>query len=39
MKSKLIEKEEVKYKLTALDRCDRCDAQAYVRASGLSEEL
>jgi hypothetical protein len=38
-KSKLIEKEEVKYKLTALDRCDRCDAQAYVSAIGVSGEL
>jgi hypothetical protein len=38
-KSKLVEKEEVKYKLTALDRCDRCDAQAYVSASGVSGEL
>lgn len=38
-KSKVIEKEQVKYKLTALDRCDRCNAQAYVSASGVSGEL
>ncbi len=38
-KSKIVEKEQVKYKLTALDRCDRCDAQAYVSASGVSGEL
>ena len=38
-KSKVKEKEEVKYELTALDRCDRCDAQAYVRVSGVSGEL
>ena len=38
-KAKIEEKEEVKYKLTALDRCDRCDAQAYVSASGVSGEL
>jgi hypothetical protein len=38
-KSKVKEKEEVKYELTALDRCDRCEAQAYVRVSGVSGEL
>jgi hypothetical protein len=38
-KSKVVEKEQVQYKLTALDRCDRCDAQAYVSASGVSGEL
>lgn len=36
-KSKLVE--EVKYKLTALDRCDRCGSQAYVSVSGVSGEL
>lgn len=25
--------------LTALDRCDRCSARAYVRVSGLNGEL
>jgi len=32
-------KEEIKYQLTALDRCDRCEAQAYVKASGVNGEL
>ena len=32
-------KEEIQYYLTALDRCDRCSAQAYVRATGVSGEL
>lgn len=32
-------KEEVKYELTAFDRCDRCDAQAWVKASGVNGEL
>lgn len=32
-------KEEIKYLLTAFDRCDRCDAQAYVHAKGVSGEL
>jgi hypothetical protein len=32
-------KEEIKYYLTAVDRCDRCSAQAYVRATGVSGEL
>ena len=27
------------YILTANDRCDRCDAQAYVKAVGLDGEL
>jgi len=31
--------EEVKYELTALDRCDRCTAQAWVKASGVNGEL
>jgi hypothetical protein len=31
--------EEVKYELTALDRCDRCSAQAWVKASGVNGEL
>ena len=38
-KSKVKEKEEVKYVLTALDRCDRCLAQAWVKASGVNGEL
>ena len=38
-KSKVKEKEEVKYVLTALDRCDRCSAQAWVKASGVNGEL
>jgi hypothetical protein len=38
-KSKVIEKEQVEYKLTAHDRCDRCQAQAYVSASGVNGEL
>jgi hypothetical protein len=32
-------KEEIKYELTTLDRCDRCSAQAYVKAVGVSGEL
>ena len=32
-------KEKVEYYLTAVDRCDRCQAQAYVRATGVSGEL
>ena len=32
-------KEEIQYYLTALDRCDRCSAQAYVKAVGVSGEL
>jgi len=32
-------KEKIQYYLTALDRCDRCSAQAYVRATGVSGEL
>ena len=32
-------KKEVKYELTALDRCDRCSAQAWVKASGVNGEL
>jgi len=32
-------KEKIQYQLTALDRCDRCSAQAYVRATGVSGEL
>lgn len=40
-KGKLVEKQEekVKFQLTALDRCDRCDAQAFVKASGVNGEL
>lgn len=36
-KSKI--KEKVKYILTTLDRCDRCSAQAWVKASGVNGEL
>lgn len=32
-------KEEIQYYLTAVDRCDRCSAQAYVRLTGVSGEL
>jgi hypothetical protein len=32
-------KEEVKYYLTTADRCDKCSAQAYVRATGVNGEL
>jgi hypothetical protein len=32
-------KEEIQYYLTSVDRCDRCSAQAYVRATGVSGEL
>lgn len=32
-------KEKVQYLLTAVDRCDRCSAQAYVKATGVSGEL
>lgn len=38
-KSKVKEKEVAKYQLTALDRCDRCGAQAWVKASGVNGEL
>jgi hypothetical protein len=31
--------EKIQYQLTALDRCDRCSAQAYVKAVGVSGEL
>jgi len=31
--------EEIKYLLTALDRCDRCGSQAYVKAAGVNGEL
>lgn len=33
------EKIEVKYELTTLDRCDRCNAQAWVKAKGVNGEL
>jgi hypothetical protein len=33
------EKEEVKYLLTTLDRCDRCSAQAWVLIKGLNGQL
>ena len=34
-------KEEIKvtYQLTAFDRCDRCQSQAYVKATGVNGEL
>jgi len=38
-KSKVKEKEEIKYVLTALDRCDRCSAQAWVKTNGVNGEL
>ena len=31
--------QETKYILTALDRCDRCGAQAWVKVSGVNGEL
>jgi hypothetical protein len=31
--------EKVEYLLTALDRCDRCSAQAWVIAKGVNGEL
>jgi hypothetical protein len=31
--------EVVEYYLTTADRCDRCSAQAYVKATGVSGEL
>lgn len=36
---KIKEKEEVKYILTTLDRCDRCNAQALVLAKGVNGDL
>ena len=30
---------QVKYLLTAFDRCDRCGSQAYVKAAGVNGEL
>lgn len=33
------QKEEVKYLLTAFDRCDRCGSQAWVKATGVNGEL
>ena len=38
-KSKVKEKEEIKYELTALDRCDRCGSQAWVKVGGVNGEL
>lgn len=32
-------KQEVQYVLTTYDRCDRCDAQAWVKATGVNGEL
>jgi hypothetical protein len=32
-------KEVVEYYLTTADRCDKCSAQAYVRATGVNGEL
>lgn len=37
--TKIKEKEKVQYVLTALDRCDRCQSQAYVKADGVNGEL
>lgn len=37
--TKTKKQEEVKYILTAFDRCDRCDAQAWVKATGVNGEL
>ena len=37
--TKVKEEKEVKYELTALDRCDRCQSQAYVKAVGVNGEL
>jgi len=31
--------EKTEYTLTANDRCDSCDAQAYVQVSGVTGEL
>lgn len=36
---KIKEKEEIKYQLTALDRCDRCQAQALVHVKSVNGEL
>ena len=36
---KIKEKEEITYQLTALDRCDRCGAQAWVLVKGMNGEL
>ena len=38
-KNKVAEKPKVQYTLTAFDRCDRCGAQAWVKASGVNGEL
>ena len=38
-KSKVKEKQEVKYELTAFDRCDRCGSQAWVKVGGVNGEL
>jgi hypothetical protein len=38
-KTKQKSKEEVKYELTAFDRCDRCGVQAWVKATGVNGEL
>jgi len=32
-------KQDIKYELTALDRCDRCGSQAWVKATGVNGEL
>lgn len=32
-------KEKINYTLTSSDRCDRCSAQAYVKAIGVNGEL
>lgn len=35
----VIEETKQNWKLTALDRCDSCNAQAYVEVKGLTGEL
>jgi len=37
--TKIKEKQETKYVLTAFDRCDRCVAQAWIKATGVNGEL
>lgn len=39
MHPSMIKEEEIKWELTALDRCDSCAAQAYVRIKGSTGEL
>lgn len=37
--STVIDQEKQEWILTAADRCDRCDAQAYVKITGVSGDL